>query len=293
MLGIHTESGSSAPATTRVGVSMIEQLAEDEVFVFGSNVQGFHGAGSAGYAMRGTTANTWRDDVAFRDIMSGKNPDRRGLWAVYGVGRGYQEGTSGRSYAIPTVERPGKAGCVDEAYFMAALREFVAYATGHPAQKFLVVKLGANRSEGGYSYLGIETVRNCFDKLRSELALPTNIVLPAEYLGVPMNEETIDEMFLVGHLGAFADTQVETFSSVHGGKAEVVYVYPDANTDERAFAQKYAEEHGIPIVVGGLGTCTECLQENVQVEKDLDTTLCAPCRRKLYTQGPLNKEVPQ
>jgi len=40
-----------------------------------------------------------------------------------------------------------------------------------------------------------------------------------------------------------------------------------------------------------LGTCSHCHAEGVEVEEDLDTILCAPCRRALYTQGPASQKL--
>lgn len=158
----------------------ISELSEDEVFVFGSNLSGFHGAGSAGYAMRGTTQNTWRSDKQFLDKLSGRDPDKRGRWAVFGVGRGYQVGACGRSYAVPTVERPGKPGCVDRRYLLHELVHLCQFARKHPELKFLVVKLGATRSEGGYSYFGIAYVRALWALIHKKIGLPDNIILPEE-----------------------------------------------------------------------------------------------------------------
>jgi len=165
---------------------MITTLAPNEVFVFGSNMSGFHGAGSAGFAMRGDARNTWRQDRAFCDIAYGRRDDRRGRWAVFGMGRGFQVGTHGRSYAIPTVERPGFQGCVDEDFITGELCRLVCFAQEHPDLRFLVVKLGANRSEGGFSYLGLDAMRRCFDSVRwifqRDGGIPPNIVLPPEFL---------------------------------------------------------------------------------------------------------------
>jgi hypothetical protein len=44
----------------------VASLEADEVFVFGSNRDGFHGAGSAGLACRGDASNSWRSDERFR-----------------------------------------------------------------------------------------------------------------------------------------------------------------------------------------------------------------------------------
>ncbi len=158
--------------------SLITSLKEDEVFVFGSNLQGFHGAGSAGYAMRGTTKNTWREDQNFLDIKSGKNQDKRGKWAVYGMGIGIQEGLEGKSYAIATVERPGVQGKVTEDHLHHQLLNLVKFAVNHPELKFKLVKLGANRSEGGYSYLGLELINRVWGKIRASGDIPSNIIFP-------------------------------------------------------------------------------------------------------------------
>jgi len=156
----------------------ITKLSEDEVFVFGSNLSGFHGAGSAGFAMRGTTKNTWRTDQEFLDIKSGKNPDKRGKWAVYGVGQGFQTGKEGSSYAIATVERPGFQGKVDIKHFTAQFVLLCEFAMNHPELKFLVVKLGANRAEGGFSWLGSKNVWSVYQTLNKLLVIPSNIHLP-------------------------------------------------------------------------------------------------------------------
>ena len=156
----------------------ITSLAEDEVFVFGSNLNGFHGAGSAGYAMRGTVKNDWRTDQKFLDIKSGKNPDKRGKWAVFGEGIGFQEGLEGKSYAIATVERPGHQGSVTEEHLHHQLLHLVRFARDHPELKFRLVKLGANRAEGGYSYLGLELVNQVWNKIRASENIPSNIIFP-------------------------------------------------------------------------------------------------------------------
>lgn len=156
----------------------VEELAEDEVFVFGSNLSGFHGAGSAGFAMRGQAKNNWREDTQFCDIVKGRTQDKRGHWAVFGVGRGYQVGREGRSYAVATVERPGAQGRVDLRCLFRQLRDLCEFARAHPELTFLVVKLGATREEGGYSYFGIRRVRALWWKLHQLYGIPDNIILP-------------------------------------------------------------------------------------------------------------------
>lgn len=89
----------------------ILELAANEVFVFGSNLGGRHGAGAAKFALNK-------------------------FGAVYGSGEGLQ----GRSYAFPTLgyglEKLKREGLKD-----SAVRLFVC-AREHPELTFLVTKVG-------------------------------------------------------------------------------------------------------------------------------------------------------
>lgn len=78
----------------------ITDLKDKEVFVFGANKQGFHGAGAAGYASFGTYKD-WRE-CDYNYVAYG-TPHR---WNV--KGKLYlQKGLEGWSYALPTATRPG------------------------------------------------------------------------------------------------------------------------------------------------------------------------------------------
>lgn len=85
---------------------MINELSENEVFVFGSNLAGFHGGGAARAAM-----------------------NRFG--AVWGQGVGLQ----GQSYAIPTMQ-----GGVET--IKPYVDEFIDFAKQHGELKFLVTRIG-------------------------------------------------------------------------------------------------------------------------------------------------------
>jgi len=80
---------------------IISDLADDEVFVFGANLDGFHGAGSAGYASFGESGNVWRKHnyAAWPD-------GKRGCWNAKGR-IGPMQGTHGKSYGLPTVTKCG------------------------------------------------------------------------------------------------------------------------------------------------------------------------------------------
>ncbi|WP_157643963.1 DUF4326 domain-containing protein [Burkholderia ubonensis] len=91
-----------------------------EVFVFGSNLAGRHGKGSALVA-------------------------REKFGAQYGTGRGRQ----GQSYGIPTKDgRPGSPALSDAKATLPLddirweIDNFIAYAQHHPEEKFFVVRLG-------------------------------------------------------------------------------------------------------------------------------------------------------
>ena len=81
------------------------------VFVFGSNLAGRHGAGSAAHA--------WRY-----------------YGAVYGKGVGHH----GDSYAIPTKDESLNVLPLD--VISRYVADFLAYATAHPEYQFHVVSIG-------------------------------------------------------------------------------------------------------------------------------------------------------
>ena len=89
----------------RVASDNIAELGTDEVFVFGSNIQGMHGGGAAWFA-------------------------HKNFGAEWGVG----EGLTGRTYALPTME--GKASMAH------AVKNFTDCARQHPELTFLVTAVG-------------------------------------------------------------------------------------------------------------------------------------------------------
>lgn len=90
----------------RFSPERIESLRADEIFVFGSNRQGWHGGGAAAYA-------------------------RQRFGAVWGEGIG----RTGQCYAIPTMD-----GSVEK--IRPYVEEFIAYAEAHPKLIFLVTEIG-------------------------------------------------------------------------------------------------------------------------------------------------------
>jgi len=90
----------------RITPEHITNLGKNEIFVFGSNLQGMHGGGAAWIAV-----------------------ERFG--AIMGQGVGLQ----GQSYAIPTMQ--GGPSTI-----LPYVEEFIAFAKQHPELTFLVTKIG-------------------------------------------------------------------------------------------------------------------------------------------------------
>lgn len=91
---------------SRVTPNFISKLSDNEVFVFGSNLDGIHAGGAARIAY-----------------------DSFG--AIWGQGVGFQ----GKSYAIPTMH-----GSVDS--IRPYVDDFIAFAKNNPEYKFLVTRIG-------------------------------------------------------------------------------------------------------------------------------------------------------
>lgn len=96
----------------RISPDSIRQLKDNEIFVFGSNIQGMHGGGAARFAYEH-------------------------FGAEWGVG----EGLTGQCYALPTMEG-------DES-FRHAVARFTQCAKENPSLTFLVTAVGCGIA--GYS----------------------------------------------------------------------------------------------------------------------------------------------
>ena len=158
--------------------NIITHLDDDQVFVFGSNNSGFHGAGSAGFAQRGTARNTWRSDAKFLAALKTPLGDlsRRGKWAELGVGRGFQQGSDGMSYAIATVTRPGARCSISLDEIHAQFMELGEFALERHELEFLMGVAG-----GGYNGWSVEDIRGVYRTWCAVCPPPSNIVMPEGY----------------------------------------------------------------------------------------------------------------
>ena len=93
----------------RITPDRIDQLADNEVFVFGSDPEGNHAGGAAAHAVKH-------------------------FGAIVGQG----EGPQGQSYAIPTTG--------DYVLFAQAVQRFICYAAQHPDKRFLVTRVGCGNA---------------------------------------------------------------------------------------------------------------------------------------------------
>lgn len=158
--------------------ALITKLAPNEVFIFGSNFSGFHCAGAAGYACRGTSSNTWRSDPWVTKALQTPigSPERVGKWAELGKARGWMRGHEGMSYAIQTIERPGQKRSTPLGEIKKQLIELVVFCRLHDEWSFLFTEIGT-------AYAGW-TPQEMKDTLFSALEIaggcPHNLVIPSD-----------------------------------------------------------------------------------------------------------------
>lgn len=127
----------------------IQELKDNEVFVFGSNLNGNHAGGAAAFAHR-----------------------------KFGAKMGVGEGMTGQSYALPTL------GWYMEQFRFCELRKyldhFLKYVMAHPEKKFLLTKVGVGIA--GYKVWDMRTllwerIENVCEQGRK----PLNLIIPKEF----------------------------------------------------------------------------------------------------------------
>lgn len=140
-----------------------------DIFVFGTNGTGFHGAGSAGYAMLGIKGNQWRTTLipGTNMTMATAPNGTKGLLAVKGVSRGLMIGTKGASYGIQTVTKPGARRSIPLSDIKNQLFELKACAQKHNNHTFHLSAIGT-----GYAGYTEEEINRIID----EVDFPPNVV---------------------------------------------------------------------------------------------------------------------
>ena len=123
-------------------MEMINELKENQIFVFGSNLAGIHGGGAA------------------FDALSK-------FGAIYGQGIGLQ----GSSYAIPT--KDDNIETLPLAIIEKYIVDFIEFAKSRPDLEFLVTQVGCGLA--GYS---IDEISSIFKKY----GVSENVKLPVAFL---------------------------------------------------------------------------------------------------------------
>ncbi len=124
---------------------LITHLKENEVFIYTSNLQGFNGAGSAGYASFNEAGNVWRK-YGYDKWPNGT----KGKWNVKGIAEGFMEGTDGKSYAIPTVTKCGAKRSIPLNKIVGAISCFYEFVVENPQYTFYIAQ-AATPGLNGYS----------------------------------------------------------------------------------------------------------------------------------------------
>lgn len=125
----------------------VTNITSNQVFVFGANQSGFHGAGSAGYASFGVFGNHWRK------FDYGKTPwGTKGKWNVKGKTQ-YQEGNEGSSYGLVTVTKAGAKRSITPSQLKLNIQNLYLFALKNTNKEFLVAQ---STKTGLNGYTGLE-----------------------------------------------------------------------------------------------------------------------------------------
>ena len=127
----------------------IDKLRQNEIFVFGSNLNGWHGGGAALIA-----------------------------YERFGAKLGVAEGFAGQTYAIPTLDKNMKKVSSEE--LTASLAKFFIKVREHKEYIFYLTKIGC-----GIAGWSVEEVRRIFwivvNKFTYSDNLPNNLIIPKEF----------------------------------------------------------------------------------------------------------------
>ena len=122
----------------------IQELKENQIFVFGSNMNGNHAGGAARLAVE-----------------------------KFGAIMGEAKGIQGQSYAIPTLDKDMQK--VTEEKLLVFLENFGNYANEHPEKEFLLTAIGTGIAGFDASYMAYMVLR---------ANLPDNVTLPKEFVKI-------------------------------------------------------------------------------------------------------------
>ena len=128
---------------------VIKHLEPNEIFVFGSNEAGIHGAGAA-----------WTARVRFGAIY----------WVPFGL--------MGQSFAIPTKDENLKT--LPLSTIQNYLESFIKFVIDNPQLKFYLTKIGCGLA--GYTTNSIKSILWKAIDSTNNGELPQNIIIPIEFV---------------------------------------------------------------------------------------------------------------
>lgn len=170
-------------------MTKITELKPNEVLVFGANSQGFHGAGLAGYACRGETDFSWRNDPWFNRARTSPvgSLERVGKWCIFGVARGWSKGREGMGYAIETIKVAGQKRSTPLSDIQNQFVNLFVFCEEHQQWRFLMTDIGCGLA--GYSEQ--EMANTFMIALDGNISnAPDNLVIPEDlYLGLVFAHE--------------------------------------------------------------------------------------------------------
>lgn len=161
--------------TEIIADAVIKIAKKKVVFVYGTNKQGFSGAGSAGYAMFGSEGNHYQMNTlipgtqyTLKNVPNGT----QGLRAIKGeqYAKGLVEGSEGYGYGICTIERPGKVKSVSLEDIYGQLKTLLLYARQHGEYIFCMTPVGT-----GYSGWSPQQILTLWNKAIEEVGYTWNI----------------------------------------------------------------------------------------------------------------------
>lgn len=141
--------------TNRTYEGLINELSENQVFVFGSNPLGINGNPEKGTGGAALAAN------------------KKG-WVKQGEKMDNRLSESGKAWGITTVAAPGKKRSKSPDDIKRGINTLYQYAAAHPEKEFLVAYQGTGTNLNGYSNQELADMFSSFE-------IPSNIVFEKEF----------------------------------------------------------------------------------------------------------------
>jgi hypothetical protein len=174
------------------------RLEEHEVFVFGSNMDGYHGSGNAGYACHGAMKLYEPDTV----IDFANTPDNwKGAYAIKGYNEGMMKGRYGWSYAIPTVLHAGDRQSIPKEQLIKNIQSFYDECRENQDMEFILAYGAEPHLRCGYT---LEEFVKLF--VDADDDIPKNIVFNENFYKILTEQKMLKEAEeLVDFLGRKTD----------------------------------------------------------------------------------------